>query len=330
MNPMKMPLTAQLSGIHPRSEQLIELTRSYDRGKTNRANLDQQFEQDTRGLVSLEEEAGFESFSDGALEWQDQLRPIVESLVGVSTGTRYSRWFDTNTFYKKPAVTGKIGLVQLDQKKFIRTDLLPRSKTWKVTLVGPYTFSELADNLHYRSRSELLSDIAQVEYEIIQRLTTAGVSQFQISEPCLVYRPYRQETLSNNELASALAALRKTVEGSSASITIQTYFGDATQILPDLLKLPVDCIGFDLFETDWSQLKIEAEKKLALGIVDSRESNVEEPRWIAETATRVSKHIVSDKIILVPNSDLKFVPRKIADSKVRSLAKATELVGEAN
>jgi 5-methyltetrahydropteroyltriglutamate--homocysteine methyltransferase len=327
---MKMPLSAQLGGIHPRSEQLIDLTRSYERGKTERANLEQQFEQDTRELVSLEEEAGFESFSDGALEWQDQLRPIVESLAGITTGTRYSRWFDTNTFYRKPAVTGRVGLAQFDLKKFIRTDLLPRSKTWKVSLVGPYTFSELAENLHYKSRPDLLSDLAHAEHEIIQRLTAARVSQFQISEPCLVYRPYRQETLSSNELASALAALRKTVEGSSASITVQTYFGDATRILPDLLKLPIAGVGFDLFETHWSRFKIETEKKLALGIVDSRESNVEEPKWISETATRVSKHVLSDKIILVPNSDLKFVPRKVADAKARSLADATRLMGEEN
>jgi 5-methyltetrahydropteroyltriglutamate--homocysteine methyltransferase len=327
---MKMPLTAQLGGIHPRSEQLIDLTRSYDRGKTDRQSLEEQFEQDTRELVGLEEEAGFESFTDGALQWQDQLRPVVESLEGVTTGTRYSRWFDTNTFYKKPTVNGKIGLAQFDQRKFIRTDLLPRSKIWKVTLVGPYTFSELADNLHYNSRSDLLSDLAQAEHEIIQRLAAAGVSQFQISEPCLVYQPYRQEALNSNELASALDALRRTVEGSRVPITVQTYFGDATRILPDLLRLPVDGVGLDLFETDWLQLKIKTEKTLALGIVDSRESNVEEPKWIAETATRVSKHIVSDRVILAPNSDLKFLPRKVADSKARSLVNATKLVGEAS
>jgi 5-methyltetrahydropteroyltriglutamate--homocysteine methyltransferase len=327
---MKMRFTAQLGGIYPRSEQLIELTRSYDRGKTDRTSLEEQVERDTRDLVRLEEDSDFESFSDGAFEWQDQLRPVVESLEGVTTGTRYSRWFDTNTFYKKPTIKGKITVSQFDLKKFIRTDLLPKSKTWKVTLVGPYSFSELAENVHYKSRLDLVSDIAHAEHVIIQRLTTAGVSQFQISEPCLVYRPYREEALTSDERESALTALRDTVEGADAPVSVQTYFGDATRILPDLLKLPVDSVGFDLFETDWSQLKIKTGKKLALGIVDSRESNVEDPRWIAETATRVSKHIVSDDIILVPNSDLKFVPRKVADAKARSLADATRLVGEEN
>ena len=315
-----MLLTAQLSGIYPRSEQLIELTRSYDRGKTDREILDRQFEQDTRDLVGLEEDCGFENFSDGAFSWQDQLRPMVESLDGITTGTRYSRWFDTNTFYKKPTVTENIRVGRFDTKKFIRTDLLPRSNSWTVTLLGPYTFSELSENVYYKSRTDLVSEVASAEHEIIQRLKTAGVSQFQIVEPCLVYRPYTEEVLSKDELEVALRALRKIVEDIHASFSVQTYFGDATPILPDLLHLPVEAIGFDLFATDYSQVEIETDKRLGLGIVDSRESNVEDPHWIAETAVRVSKHLVSDEIVLVPNSDLKFVPREIADAKARSLA----------
>ncbi len=323
-----MPSTAQLCGIYPRSEQLIEITRSYDRGKTDRASVEKQIEQDTIELVKLEEDSGFETFSDGAFDWQDQLRPLVESLDGVTTGTRYSRWFDTNTFYKKPSINGKIGLGQFDPNKFARSDLLPKSKAWKVNLVGPYTFSELAENIHYKTSSDLVPDLARSENEIIRKLKASGISHFQISEPCLVYRPHREEALNDDEIETALAALHKTVEGIDATFSIQTYFGDATTILPRLLKLPVDGIGFDLFETDYTQSKIDTKKKLALGIVDARESNVENPRWIAETASRVSKHIVSDRIVLVPNSDLKFVPRRIADAKARSLAEATRLVEE--
>jgi 5-methyltetrahydropteroyltriglutamate--homocysteine methyltransferase len=323
-----MTFTAQLGGIYPRSEQLVELTRSYDRGKTERESVEKQIEEDTHELVRLEEDAGFENFSDGAFAWQDQLRPVVESLDGVTTGTRYSRWFDTNTFFKKPTINGKVTVAKFDPKEFVRTDLLPRSKSWKVTLVGPYSFSELGENLHYKTNADLLSDLARSENEIIRKLSAAGISQVQISEPCLVYRPYRDNAMTGSELNTALTALKNTVEGVNATISLQTYFGDATAILPHLLKLPVDGVGFDLFETEYAPLKIETKKKIALGIVDSRESNVEDPRWIAETAARVSKHIVSDRTVLVPNSDLKFVPRKVADAKSRSLAEAARLVGE--
>jgi methionine synthase II (cobalamin-independent) len=319
---------AQLGGIYPRSEQLIELTRSYDRAKTDLDTLRRQIEQDTLELAGLQNDSGFETFSDGAFAWQDQLRPIVESLDGVTTGSRYDRWFDTNTFYKKPTIEGKIGVHTVEPKNFIRTDLLPRTKGWKVTLPGPYTFSELSENLHYTSQSDLLSEVAAAEHEIIKRLKDAGVSRFQLSEPCLVYRPYREQALGKAELDNALAALRKTVDGIQAKFSVHTYFGDATTILPDLLKLPVETVGFDLFETDYSKLKIETTKKLALGIIDGRESNAENPKWIAETATRVSKHIVGGDFVLVPNSDLKFVPRKVADVKARALADATKLFEE--
>ena len=323
-----MQFTAQLGGIHPRSEQLIELSRSYDRGKTDRTTVEKQIGQDTVEIIRLEEDSEFETLSDGAFSWQDQLRPIVESLEGIDTGTRYSRWFDTNTFYKKPTINGKLSLEQFDAKRFVRTDLLPTSKPWKVSLIGPYTFSELAENNHYKTRADLLSSLARSENEIIRSLKAAGVSYFQILEPCLVYRPHREEALGEDELQNALAALHRTVEGAEATFSVQTYFGDATAILPHLLKLPVDAIGFDLFETDYTQSKIDTKKRLVLGIVDSRESNIEDPDWIAETATRVSKHIASDTIVLSPNSDLKFVPRKVADAKARSLATAAKRIGE--
>jgi 5-methyltetrahydropteroyltriglutamate--homocysteine methyltransferase len=320
---------AQLGGIYPRSEQLIELTRSYDRAKTDLDTVKKQIEQDTLALVRLQEDPGFETFSDGSFAWQDQLRPVVESLEGVTTGTRYDRWFDTNTFYKKPTISERITVRAFEPKNFIRTDLLPRTKGWKVTLPGPYTFSELSENLHYANQSELLTAVAAAEHEIIKKLKDAGVSRFQLSEPCLVYRPYREQAQGKAELDNALAAIQKTVDGIQAKFSVHTYFGDATNLLPNLLKLPVDTVGFDLFETDYSKLKIETTKKLALGIIDGRESNAEDPKWIAETATRASKHVISGDIVLVPNSDLKFVPRKVADAKARALADATKLFEEA-
>jgi 5-methyltetrahydropteroyltriglutamate--homocysteine methyltransferase len=159
-------------------------------------------------------------------------------------------------------------------------------------------------------------------------LKDAGVSRFQLSEPCLVYRPYREQALDKAELDNALAAIQKTVDGIQAKFSVHTYFGDATTILPNLLKLPIDTVGFDLFETDYSQLKLETTKNFALGIIDGRESNAESPKWIAETATRVSKHLTGRDFILAPNCDLKFVPRKVADVKARALAEATRLFEE--
>src|SRR5438552_1468761 len=215
---------AQLGGIYPRSEQLIELTRAYDRTKTDLDTVKKQIDADTLELVKLQDDSGFETFSDGAFAWQDQLRPVVESLDGVITGTRYDRWFDTNTFYKKPTIAWKIVVDAFEPKNFIRIDLLPRTKGWKLTLFGPDTFSELSENLNYTNQSDLLSNITTTEHEIIKRLKNTSVSRFQLSEPCLIYRPYREQALNRNELNNALATLKKTINNIQAKFSIHTYF----------------------------------------------------------------------------------------------------------
>src|SRR3989442_503202 len=315
----------QLAGIHPRSEKLIELTRSYERAKTSWNQVEAQLEQETRELIKLQESLGFRHISDGALGWQDQLRPIARSLKGVESGTRYSRWFDTNTFYQKPIVTGKISASEIDHEKFLRTELLTGERNRKITLPGPYTFSQLSENKHYENYSDLLFDIAVAQREIIKRLRNEGVSLFQLSEPCLVYQPYRERFKDQGEVELALRAIRSVVEANPAEFVVQTYFGDVAPLLPKLLDLPTHGIGIDLFETDISKLGEQASKGLVLGVVDSRESYVEDPRWIADTARKFCEQVDVQNLVFASNSDLKFLPEEIANQKLEALSKASEL-----
>src|SRR2546428_7984761 len=103
----------QLAGIHPRSERLIELTRSYERAKSSWSQVEVQLEQETKEIIKLQESLGFRHFSDGSLAWQDQLRPITRSLYALDPGTRYSTWFATHTFYLKPTFLRNIPAVDI-------------------------------------------------------------------------------------------------------------------------------------------------------------------------------------------------------------------------
>jgi len=315
----------QLAGIHPRSEKLIELTRSYERAKTSWNQVEAQLEQETRELIKLQESLGFKHISDGALGWQDQLRPIARSLKRVESGTRYSRWFDTNTFYQKPIVTGKISAGEIDPEKFLRTELLTGERNRKITLPGPYTFSQLSENKYYENYPDLLFDIAVAEREIIKRLRDEGVSLFQLSEPCLVYQPYREIFRDRSEVELALRAIRSVVEDNPGEFVVQTYFGDVAPVLPKLLDLPIYGIGIDLLETEISVLRDQTSKALVLGVVDSRESYVEDPRWIADAARKFCEQVDVQDLVFASNSDLKFLPQEIANQKLEALSKASEL-----
>lgn len=319
--------SAQLTGLHSRSENLVELTRLYDRGRVSRAEVEQQLVAETSELVRLQLKLGFEYVSDGALSWQDPLRPLIGSLRGVKTGTRYSRWFDTNTFYQKPIVTGEISADGFKLDDFLKPPPLQEECKWKVSIPGPYTFSELSENNHYQNKADLLLDLAKAEREIIRKLAGNGVSLVQLSEPSLVYRPYREGQLSVSEFELALDSIRRVIDGVQTDIQLQTFFGDASPVLEPLLALPAKAVGFDLYETDCSKLHISTDRGVVLGIVDSRESHVESPKWIAETALAAAESVKAQSVTLAPNSDLKFLPRATADEKATVLAEAARILG---
>jgi 5-methyltetrahydropteroyltriglutamate--homocysteine methyltransferase len=323
-----MPSDIQLSGILPRSEKLIDLTRSYERAKNSWDQVEAQLGIETREILSLQQSIGFTHVSDGAISWQDQLRPIARSLTGVELGTRYSRWFDTNTFYQKPTIVGKISAGTIDPKDFVRSELLTGNWNRKITLPGPYTFSQLSENKNYPKYKDLLRDVALAEREIINRLRASGISLFQLAEPCLVYQPYRESFGDASEIKAALDSIRSLVQDNPNEFVVQTYFGDAGPVLDQLLKLPVKGIGIDLFETDASSISGEPSKTLVLGVVDSRESFVEDPRWVADTVKKFCENANYHDVVLSSNSDLKFLPKSIATQKLEALSAASRLIVE--
>jgi len=320
--------SAQLTGIHPRSEDLIELTREFDRGHVDEARTQKLIEAETLQVIGLQQKLEFEYLADGALYWQDPLRPLTRTLRGVSSGARYSRWFDTNTFYLKPVITGSVSLGEFQPSDFVRSDLTRVHSKWKVALPGPYTFSELSENKQGLSKDQLILEVANAEKELIQALVRSQVSLVQLSEPCLVYRPYREDNADSREIQTALDAIRIVAEHSPIKVAVQTYFGDASPILSRLSNLPLESVGFDLYATDYEKLHVKSPRPMILGIVDSRESRVEDPRWIAHTATLVSKHIEAPDVVFSPNSDLKYLPRTVADAKVEALSTAARIYKE--
>ncbi len=327
-DPEAMSPEIQLAGIYPRSERLIELTRSHERSRTSWSQVELQTSEETKKIIDLQERLGVETVSDGALSWQDQLRPLSQCLSGIVTGTRYSRWFDTNTFYQKPIITGRISTGKIDPTNFIRVELLATEKKRKIAIPGPYTFSQLSENKHYQDYDDLLSDVANAERKIIQALRAKGISFFQLSEPCLVYQPYRRDFGKPKELQSAVRAIQTVVSDYPQDFAVQTYFGDAEPILRPLLALNVKGVGVDLFETDISKFDEKISKTVFLGAVDSRESSVEDSRWIADAARKFQEKTNPQEIVFTPNSDLKFVTQTIANEKIEALSKACQLFEE--
>jgi len=125
------------------------------------------------------------------------------------------------------------------------------------------------------------------------------------------------------------------VKGTSVKTCLQTYFGDIAEILPEALDFPVDHLGVDLYKTDFRKLKeCSFEKGVALGLVDSRSSLVEEQAELAAIAKEIVESIYDSQIrdvFICSNCDLEFLPWERAKEKMKVASSvAQSLRGEFN
>lgn len=319
-----------VTGIFPRPKELIEATRTYTRGRTDESRLERAFENATSEVVAVQVSLDSSYVTDGMLKWQDMLRPFTENLGGVEKG-RLARWFNNNTFYRKPTIVGEIRRKKsiVDEVTYLKH--LPKNVPWKAILPAPYTFTQLSDNQFYKDEAEFMFKYAQILREEIGNLVKLGFHYVQLSDPALVYAPTSMD-VSKDELDHVSEALRAAVEGVPIRTCLHTFFGDFSRILPEALDFPVDHLGIDVYETDFEKLEgYSFEKGVALGLIDSRNSLVENSDELVAFAKRIFESIYRSKMseaTICPNCDLEFLPWGRAVEKMKAMSSVVKRLRE--
>lgn len=306
-----------VTGILPPPTELIVATRLYVRRRIGQEELQIAFQKATLKGIDAQSSAGFNYITTGMLNWQDLLRPFTENLRGVKAG-RLERWFNNNTFYRKPIILNNIERGESIVKKMLYINFLPKNLPWKVILPAPYTFVQLSENRFYKNNSEFMLTYAQILHEEIKELAQLGFKYVQLSDPALVHSSIGK-SLSEDELGIVNEALRVAVKGTPIRTCLQTFFGDFSRILPAVLDFPVDDLGIDLYETKFDRLKeYTIQKGVALGVTDSRSSLIENPdELVAVTNTILTSACSKSTVFVCPNCDLAFIPWELAREKMR-------------
>src|SRR5262245_23012088 len=206
--------------------------------------------------------------------------------------------------------------VEVDDLRFLRerTD-----RTVKITVPGPFTMSQQAQNDHYDDEGELALDYAAAVNEEILDLFAAGADIVQIDEPYMQARPEKARQYG-------LAALARALEGVNGTTAVHLCFGYAAIIherpsgysfLPELAAAPVEQISI---ETAQSQLdcKVLAElddKQIMVGCIDLSDMNVESPELVAARIRRALPYVAKERVILAPDCGMKYLPREVAVGK---------------
>ena len=332
-----MNAEAYINGIFPRSNLALEAGSRWLKGRETKENFENLLEKETIELIELQQSLGFNYATDAQLFWRDFLRPIANasSLHAKNSSADenpVTRQIYTNTFYRKPLILNRINEFNKDiiDTKFIK--IIQKGKR-KVILPSPFALVYLSDGIHRDENgminrdvfAGLLFDIAKILNNEAKKLEKDdGISFVQFNEPCMAYADETKPFWSIIDESLNIATKELKIITS-----LHLYNGDVSKFLPDLLNLPVDRIGIDPYTTNLKKFsEVDFNKFLELGIVNSKNSLVEEFEIIVKYAKQVIEKINPNGLALVPNRPLELVPQHIAIKKIESLAKAVKLINK--
>jgi 5-methyltetrahydropteroyltriglutamate--homocysteine methyltransferase len=229
-----------------------------------------------------------------------------------------------------PLVTGKIRRkhpVQVRDVQFLRANT---DRQIKITVPGPFTMSQQAQNDFYKSQAEMANDYADaVRAEIID-LFAAGADVVQIDEPYMQARP-------KPAMEYGLAALNRALDGVKGTTATHICFGYAHIIherpsgysfLTQLKDSPIQQISIETAQSnlDTAVLKELPGKSIILGVIDLATDEVETPEIVAARIERAFKDVAPEKIIVAPDCGMKYLTREIAFAKMKAMVDGAKLV----
>jgi 5-methyltetrahydropteroyltriglutamate--homocysteine methyltransferase len=217
--------------------------------------------------------------------------------------------------------------IEVDDITFLRAHT---DHTVKMTVPGPFTMSQQAQNDHYPDlESAAMAYAAAVNAEI-RDLHAAGADIVQIDEPYMQARP-------DDARAYGLAALQAALDGVTGTTAVHICFGYAAIIherpegysfLPELGGCSADQISIETAQSrlDLGVLADLADKTIILGVIDLSDHQIETAEAVAERVRRAFPYVAPDKITIATDCGMKYLPRASAEGKMRAMSGAAALL----
>lgn len=329
-------------GHTPELQALRRTIAALDRGDRTTADVLDAENEMTRRAISDQLKAGLDIVTDGQIRWYDPISHLAGKLDNVKIGGLL-RFFDTNFYFRQPVLTGKPvrrSALVVSEYTFARNALghlpTPGEKAGKLSikpvLTGPYTLAKFshaepsgngaADSLASLERRAM--DYAEVLAAEIAALAQAGAELIQVDEPAAIKFP-QDWKIFEQSLGPLMAARDKVREGArKLDVALYFYFHDCTPLFEKLVQLPGDVIGLDFtYEPKLAELIASAgsPKPLGLGLVDARNTKLEDPEVLAWQVERLLPRIEGGRAYLGPSAGLEYLPRDRAFAKLELLAK---------
>jgi 5-methyltetrahydropteroyltriglutamate--homocysteine methyltransferase len=217
--------------------------------------------------------------------------------------------------------------VELGPAAFLRR---ATDRSTKVTVPGPFTLSQLAQNDHYPDQRTLALAYAAAINEELADLVEAGIDVVQLDEPYL-------QANADAARQFAVEAIDRALDGISATTVLHTCYGYAVYVadksggypfLPELADCAADQIAVEFAQPrlDPAVLAPLAGKTIVLGVLDLSTNEVEPTSLIVDRLHAALDVVPPDRLVAAPDCGMKFLRRRVAVGKLQAMVEAAATV----
>ena len=294
------PLVTTVVGSYPQPGWLIDRERLGERlpprvrarelWRVPEPFLEEAQDDATRLAVQDMERAGVDVITDGEMRRESYSNRFATALDGVDLdepGVALDRTGHENPVPRVVGPVRRTRPVEVRDVEFLRS---LTDRRIKITVPGPFTMTQQAQNDHYADDRSLALAYAEAVNEELRDLKAAGADVVQIDEPYLQARPEPAREY-------ALEAINRALDGIDGETVLHTCFGyahivhDRPSGYPFLGELG-DCAATQISleaaqpELDPEVLRDLPGKTIVLGVLDLGASEVETPEVVADRIRR--------------------------------------------
>jgi len=280
--------------------------------------------------VRAQEQAGLDIITDGEQCRESYSNRFATALDGVdidNPGTALDRAGHPNPV---PRITGPVRRrhpVEAGDARFLRAST---SRLIKVTVPGPFTMAQQAQDDHYGSTESLAMAYAEAVGEEVRDLFAAGADIVQLDEPWLQARPGPARQYG-------IAAINRALRDAPGTTAVHLCFGYAAIVhdrpagysfLPELAGCDCDQISIETAQSglDCSVLAALDGKTIILGVLDLNDTTAETPQTVADRVRRALPYVPAERLVLAPDCGMKYLPRDVAFAKLAAMAAAAAML----
>ena len=289
--------------------------------------------QDDATVVAIREmeRAGIDIVTDGEIRRESYSNRVATALDGVDADNSGVIRNRTGVETHVPRVVGRIRRtrpVELRDMQFLRRHT---ERAAKITLPGPFTLSQQAQNEFYRDAEDMAMDFAAAVNAEARDLQAAGADVIQLDEPWLRNDPEAAKRY-------AVPAINRALEGITVPTALHLCFGYAAVVrggkpagyafLPELAATVAEGISIESAQPklDLGVLDDLGGKTVILGVIDLADPAVETAEQVAARIRAGLRHVRPERLVPAPDCGMKYLPRATAFGKLAALVAGARVV----